>query len=416
MPTLARIPQAVALTVLPLALFAGTASAGTASGAGTASVAASTSSKAVFVLDADSGVFGTTSSKSATASSNSSSASVKNQVTAGTTYIGEAADSQILTAGEQRVIADITLASSPNKAERAAWAASSKFVDLSWPDLGASSYTVYRNGVKIADTAAHSLRDTGVTAGSQAEYKIFGVADGLGHTWGLTATVPKNDSPETLAATASQIETKAKKYTKTVVTWRSFIRQKWATVPKKLGSVSGCKYTTGYKYAGDNRGFSKAVSGTSFRAGVRGVVYWTKSQYELYPQTGWTKVYNAKTGKFVEKRKASTKKIDFRTMTRFDGKTRAVRGTIEATDPFCPKTGVKRAGIGVTYDARLARNGDFYVSGKYRKAPDHEMYLFGYTSNTKHSTKVVHQSKMSNLLCLSQPMCERGTIGNSGGY
>ncbi|MFI2213424.1 hypothetical protein [Streptomyces sp. NPDC020141] len=367
--------------------------------------AGAATAEAAFVLDADSGTFG------APKASRSASA----RVTTVRSHVGTATDTQVLAAGGQKAVADVTLASSPNRAERAAWAASSKFVDLSWPDLGAATYTVYRDGVKIAETAGHSLRDTAVVPGAVAEYKVFGeTRGGIGHTWGLNATVPAADDADTLAATARQIEAKAKKYSKTTVVWRSFIRQKWATVPKKLGSYSGCKYTTGYKYAGDNRGYSKKITGPSFRAGVRGVVHWTKSEYELYPATGWTKVYK-KNGKYVAKRKAGDKKIDFRTMTRHNGKTRSVRGTLDATDPFCPKSGVRRAGIGVTFDMRLARNGDFYATGKYRKAPDHELYLYGH-SGRKHSTKIVHQSRMSSLLCLSQPLCDRGTIGNSGGY
>ncbi|MFE0508542.1 hypothetical protein [Streptomyces sp. NPDC058964] len=121
-------------------------------------------------------------------------------------------------------------------------------------------------------------------------------------------------------------------------------------------------------------------------------------------------------GVFIDKRKASTRGVDLKTMTRFDGKTRAVRAQIEATDPFCPSFGLRRAGIGVFYDARLARNGDFYVAGKYRRAPDHEMYLYGYTRGKRHSTKTVHQSKNLSLLCLTQPLCDLGTTGNSGGY
>ncbi|MGH4033927.1 hypothetical protein ACQB60_33910 [Actinomycetota bacterium Odt1-20B] len=411
-PRLQRVPRAVALTVLPLALFAGTAVASAAASADSAAPQVTSASKAVFVLDADSGKFGAPSAGSRSASA---SAAKAGKLTLAASYNGKATDSQILSAGKQKVIADTTLASSPNKNERAAWAASSKFVDLSWPDLGAKHYAVYRDGVKIADTAAHSLRDSGVTAGSEADYKITGVVDGLGHTWGLSATVPAKDDAATLASTAEQIEAKAKKYRYTTVVWRSFIRQKWATVPKALSGISGCKYTKGYKYRGDNRGFSRSVKGPSFRAGVRGSVSWRVSKYTLYPKTGWTKVYK-NNGKFVAKRKASTKKIDFKTMTRFNGKTRAVRARIEATDPFCPSGGIRRAGIGVTYDARLARNGDFYVSGKYRKAPDHEMYIYGYTSKNRHSTKTVHQSRNKSLLCLSQPACERGTIGNSGGY
>ncbi|WNF27845.1 hypothetical protein RI138_13990 [Streptomyces sp. C11-1] len=368
---------------------------------------AASSTEAAFVLDADSGKFGAT--RVLRSAQSSSIQTVKN-------YVGTATDTQVLALGSQRAVADNTLASSPNKAERAAWAASSTFVDLSWPDLGATRYTVYRDGIEIGEATGHSLRDTAVTPGSEVSYTVVGeTKGGVGHTWGLTATVPTDDDPATLAATARQIEAKAKKYTKTTVVWRSFIRPKWATVPKKLGSVSGCKYTSGYKYAGDNRGYSKKITGPRFRAGVRGVIHWNKSSYDLFPKTGWTKVYKAKSGKFVAKRKASTKKIDFRAMTKHNGKTRAVRGTIEATDPFCPSSGLRRAGVGATFDMRLARNGDFYATGKYRKAPDHELYLFGHRGK-KHSTKVVHRSKSGSLLCLSQPMCERGTIGNSGGY
>ncbi|MEU9973507.1 hypothetical protein [Streptomyces sp. NPDC051014] len=362
--------------------------------------------KAVFVLDADSGRFAT--GKSALAGRTAGVRPVA-------TYIGRATDTQLLTDGGQKVVADITLAGSPEKDERAAWAASSRFVDLSWPDLGAGRYTVFRNGAEIAHTAGHSLRDTGVRAGSEVGYQITGEASGLGHTWGLTATVPAGDDAAALTRTARQVEARARRYTKTAVVWRSFIRQKWATIPTELRGISGCKYTRGYKYRGDDRGFSNKVTGPSFRAGLRGVVYWTKSPYDLFPETGVTRVYNSH-GVEVDRRKASTSGIDFRTKTRFDGKTRAVHGQIEATDPFCPSGGARRAGIGVFYDARLARNGDFYVSGKYRQAPDHEMYLYGYTSGSSHTSKTVHQSRMRSLLCLSQPSCERGTIGKSGGY
>ncbi|MFG2607865.1 hypothetical protein ACGFT2_30610 [Streptomyces sp. NPDC048514] len=395
------VPRALAAAAVPAVLLASSLTPAHAGEAGSPPPG-----KAVFVLDSGSGRFA-----SNKPSLTGHGAAVKQVAT----YLGEATDTQVLAAGGQKVIADITLAGSPAKDERAAWAASSHFVDLSWPDLGSGRYTVYRDGVKIADTTGHSLRDTAVRAGGEVDYRITGEASGLGHTWGLTATVPSGDDTATLARTAQRVEARARRYTKTAVVWRSFIRQKWATIPTALRGVSGCKYTKGFKYRGDDHGFSSKVTGPSFRAGLRGVVYWTKSSYDLFPQTGVTRVYN-KHGVEVDRRKASTKGIDFRTKTRFDGKTRAVHGQIEATDPFCPSGGIRRAGIGVFYDARLARNGDFYVSGKYRKAPDHEMYLYGYTSGGRHTTKTVHQSRMSSLMCLSQPACERGTIGNSGGY
>ncbi|MFF8942282.1 hypothetical protein ACF1A5_08375 [Streptomyces sp. NPDC014864] len=393
-----------AAAALPVALLATTVANN-----GATAAASPAPQEAAFVLDATTGTF--TAGKAALTSS---------AVHTVKTYTGQATDSQILASGSQRVVADVTLAHSPDQAERAAWAASSEFVDLSWPDLGAETYTVIRDGKVIARTSGHSLRDTAIAPGSEPSYQISGDAKGLGHTWGLNVTVPTSDTSTALAQTAQKVEAKAKKYTKTVVTWRSFIRQRWVTVPSYISKVAGCKYGSAYKYKGDGRGFSKAVSGTSFRAGVRGVVYWKKSSYDLFPETGWTKVYNKK-GKLIDKRKASTKKIDFRTKTRFDGKTRAVHGQIEATDPFCPKSGIRRAGIGVYYDARLARNGDFYVSGKARPAPDHEMYLFGYTSGNRHSAKTVYQHKMSTkkfsgLECLFARACEPSSISNYGGY
>ncbi|OEJ21508.1 hypothetical protein AS594_38840 [Streptomyces agglomeratus] len=404
MPTIKPIPRALAMTALPVALLASTFTA--APGAGAAPAAA----KAAFVLNTDTGSF-TTSGKSALG------AGQQRGITVTKNLIGTATDTQILSGPGGRVLADTTLASSPDKAQRAAWAASDRFVDLSWPATRGATWQIYKGDQLIATTKNNSFRDTGVTPGTETGYKITGGATATdGGVWGLTTTVPADTSPATLAKTAAAIEAKARKYSKTTVVWRSFISQKWATVPKILEDASGCKYTNGYKYRGDGRGYTTKATGkgTGHRAGVRGIINWTKSKYEYFPTTGVTKVYK-KNGKFVAKRKASTKKIDFRAMTRHNGKTRAVRGTLDATDPFCPKSGIRRAGIGATFDMRLARNGDFYVSGKYRQAPHHELYLYGHYGK-KHTTKTVHRSKMSSLLCLSQPACERGTIGNSGGY
>ncbi|MEU8568774.1 hypothetical protein AB0C51_10475 [Streptomyces pathocidini] len=364
--------------------------------------AAPKASAAAFVLNADTGAFTTFK----TAKSAASVQTVK-------TYNGAAADSQILTAGGQRVIADTTLASAPQREQRAAWAASSDFVDLSWPSVGAKTYTVYRDGIKIAQTSGHSFRDTNVTAGSEADYRIFGQAKGDGHTWGLNATIPAADDAATLAATAKGIEAEARTYTKTTVVWRSFIRQKWVKIPKALGKPSGCKYTTGYKYRGDNSGFSQKMKGKSFRAGVRGIINWNKSKYEYFPATGWTKVYKAKSGKFVDKRKASTKKIDFKAMNKHNGKNRAVRVTVQATDPFCPSSGVRAAGIGVAFNLQLTRTGNFYATGKYRQAPDHELNVYGHRGK-KYTTEVIHRAKMASLMCLSQPACELGNISAKG--
>ncbi|MEU3032669.1 hypothetical protein ACPCBC_32190 [Streptomyces incarnatus] len=49
------------------------------------------------------------------------------------------------------------------------------------------------------------------------------------------------------------------------------------------------------------------------------------------------------------------------------------------------------------------------------------MYLFGYTSGSKHSAKTVYQHKMSTksfsgLECLYSRVCEPSTISDNGGY
>ncbi|MCX4549887.1 hypothetical protein [Streptomyces sp. NBC_01500] len=381
-----HVPRALAAAVIPLAVIASSAADANA----TPSISSAPS--AAFVLNTETGKFnGAT--ETGPQERDGLSASVPSL--------------QVLSRpGTGAVLAGMTLASSPTKQERAAWAANSHFVDLSWPDLG-GAYEVYKNDRLVAATAGHSMRDTHVKPGSVIDYQITGKTG----TWGLTVTVPKGSDAETLEATAAQAETQAKKYTKTAVVWRSFIRQKWAYVPGKYKKLSGCTYASGYKYAGDNRGFSSKVDGPSYRAKLKGVVYWTKSSYDLFPSTGKSRVYSTKTGKLVATKHASAKKIDFRTKTRFDGKTRAVHADIEATDPFC-----KYGGIGAFYDARLARNGDFYVSGKYKQAPDNEMYIYGYTSGTKHSTKTVHRSKMGSIKCLYKGACELGTLSNNGGY
>lgn len=98
-------------------------------------------------------------------------------------------------------------------------------------------------------------------------------------------------------------------------------------------------------------------------------------------------------------------------MSKFNGKTRDVRGVIEAGNPFC-KAG-SASGI---FNARLARNGDFYLSGKHKQAPHHEIHFYGYTSATKHSTKSVLRFKQSNPACVANGACRPSPIQNNGTY
>lgn len=361
----------------------------------TTAAAAAKAPAAAYVLNADTGRF-TTGAKAAA-------------LAAPRVFTGTATTLRILTApGQAPVIADATMADSPQKEARAAWAASPGFADLSWPDLG-GTYRVYKDDRLIATTTGHSFRDTHVTPGSEPFYQISN-SGAKGGTWGLATTIPTTTSTAGLTATARSIEAKAKKYDYTKIVWRSFISQKWAYVPSWAKKVSGCKYAGGYKYAGDNRNFSSKVSGPTFRAGFVANVSWKHKDVVSQALTGATHVYKTSNSRLVDTRKASTKKIKFKTMTKFNGKTRSVHASVEATDPFC-----KYGGIGANVNLRLSRSGDFYADGNYKQAPSHELYLYGYNGK-KHSTKAVHQSKMADIKCLFKAACETAKIGNNGGY
>lgn len=379
---------------LPLTLLAGAAQVAPA-----AASPAAASPAAQITLNADTGQF-TNATKGGSALAGVRTLS---------TLDGAASTSRILSVpGVGPVLADATLADSPEKNARAGWAATTDFADLSWPDLG-GTYTIYKDDRPIATTSTNSFRDVHVTPGSEPFYRI--TADGdKGGAWGLNTTIPAAQDPASVAATAKSIEVKAKKYTHTKITWRSFIRQTWAYVPSWAKRISGCKYAGGYKYAGDSRGFSKKVSGPTYRAGLFADVSWKHKDVTHKAKTGKTRVYKKSNSRLVDTRKASTKKIKFKTMTKFNGKTRSVRFSVEAKDPFC-----KRGGIGVNANLRLSRSGSYYAEGNYKRAPDHELYIYGYKGR-KHSSRAVHKSKMGDIKCLFKAACETSRIGSNGGY
>ncbi|MGJ5826460.1 hypothetical protein [Streptomyces ossamyceticus] len=396
---MSRVPGTVALTALPLALLAGAAAAGPTSAATTAALAP----KATFVLDADTGTF-TTSGVSAKSSDT--------KVVTLASLDGAATDARVLEAGGTQVLANTTFANAPDRNARAAWAAGSRFVDLSWPDIeGDGTYTVHKNGRVIATTSEHSLRDTNVTPGEEARYAISGRAGDNGHNWSFTVSVPLSSDRATLAATAKQADAKARNYLKTKVVYRVFIGAKTVKIGKAAGIAARCKYYGDkHVYKGDNRNFSSKISGPGYRARLEGNISWKRSKYEFFRATGKSHVLNRK-GKVIATKHASAKKIDFRAMSKFNGKTRDVRGVIEAGNPFC-KAG---AASGI-FNARLARNGDFYLSGKHKQAPNHEIYFYGYTSTKKHTTKSVLRFRQSNPACVANGACRPSPIQNNGSY
>lgn len=321
-------------------------------------------------------------------------------------------------------LAGTTLAGTSATTARAAWASNSEFVDLSWPGVrGAAPYQVFRDGKLIATTRGTSLRDVAVRPGAESEYTISTTANAPasewtggeradfartgerpvnGHTWNLNVQVPASAQPAALESAAFKAEAKAKKYHSTTIKYRTFIRSKWVTAPV------GCTYTKGYKYAGDNRGFSKADS-ASHRTDLTGIVYWEGGS-SWNAHIGTTHVYKTN-GKFVAKKTASKKKMSFRVMSQ-NSKTAQVRGITEAGNPYC---GV--GSISGYYNARISRSGDFYISGRHKQMPDHEIIISGFTrSPMKTYTKFLHTAKQASPTCLFKPACPAATIGNNGGY
>ncbi|MFI2027923.1 hypothetical protein [Streptomyces buecherae] len=340
---------------------------------------------------------------------------------------GTATDFTVLkgTGADGPTLAGTTLAGSTDSTSaRAAWAANDEFVDLSWPGVtGAAPYQVFRDGELIATTRGTSLRDTQARPGAASEYRVTttakapasewtdseraafrksGEAPLNGHTWSLNVQVPTDSQPAALERAALAAEAKAKKYHSTTIRYRTFIRSKWVTAPV------GCKYTKGYKYAGDNRGFSKADS-KSHRTDLTGTVYWNGGS-SWGAHIGTTHVYKTN-GKFVAKKTASKKKMSFRVMSQ-NSKSAQVRGITEAGNPYC---GV--GSISGYYNARISRSGDFYISGRHKRMPDHEIIISGFTrSPMKTYTKFLHTSKQASPACLFKPACPAATIGNNGGY
>lgn len=339
---------------------------------------------------------------------------------------GTATDFTVLkgTGNDGPTLAGTTLAGTATPSARAAWASNSKFVDLSWPAVrGAHPYQVFRDGKLIATTRGTSLRDTKVRPGAESEYRISTTAKAPasewtdseratfektgeepvnGHTWSLNVQVPTSTKTAALETAAVKAEAKAKKYHSTTIRYRTFIRSKWVTAPV------GCKYTKGYKYAGDNRGFSKADN-KSHRTDLTGTVYWQGgSQWGAH--IGTTHVYKTN-GKFVAKKTASKKKMSFRVMSQ-DSKSAQVRGITEAGNPYCSV-----GSISGYYNARISRSGDFYISGRHKQMPDHEIIISGFTrSPMKTYTKFLHTAKQASPTCLFKPACPAATIGNNGGY
>jgi hypothetical protein len=322
-------------------------------------------------------------------------------------------------------LAGTTLTEASAETARAAWASNSKFVDLSWPGVdSATEYRVFRDGKLIATTRGTSLRDTDVRPGAASEYSISGTAKAPrsewtdseqatfqktgeapvnGHTWNLNVQVPKSSDTAALETAARSVDAKARTYHSTTIKYRTFIRSKWVTAPV------GCKYTKGYKYAGDNRGWSKADS-ASHRTDLTGTIYWAQGGSSWGSHIGTTHVYKTN-GKFVAKATASGKKMSFRVMSQ-NSKTAQVRGITEAGNPYCSV-----GSISGYYNARIARNGDFYISGRHKQMPDHEIIISGFTrSPMKTYTKHIHTAKQASPACLFKPACPAATIGNNGGY
>jgi hypothetical protein len=345
------------------------------------------------------------------------------------TLKGQATDFQILAApgSKARALAGTGAADAVNPSARSTWVSNSRYIDLSWASVGKDTqYQVYRDGKPIGTTAGTSIRDTQVRPGTASTYEVSttsaaprsewtpteraevargGPAPTNGHTWSMNVQVPASSKTADLRQAAAQADAQARKYYKTRISYRTFIRQKWVKVP----SWATCTYKKGYKYKGDNRGFRKSAKGTA-RTVLSAVMTWGKNgKVKWKAAIGTTHVYK-NNGQHKASKRASKKNMKFRVMA--DGRTkREVRGITDAENPFC-----SQVPISAYYNLRVAQNGDYYVSGRHKQMPDHEMYLAGYTSKTKKRVTAVHLRKAAGPLCLFKPACEKATIGSYGGY
>ncbi|HEV7741485.1 MAG TPA: hypothetical protein VGO65_03625 [Pseudolysinimonas sp.] len=309
-------------------------------------------------------------------------------------------------ASGQSAIADVSLFNGLAAKAPAMWAATSRYVDLSWATVpGTLRYVVFREGVQVASTMQTSYRDTDVSAGQVVHYRIVAAGpNDTGKTWGLVAIVP-SAAPGDRSAMTSQLATEAAtlaSYTTAAVQYQSFIPQAKIDAPPV-----GCTYNDPYDYGGDNRGF--LASGAPYRTRLQATVGFTGSGTVSYTRTvGTTHVYNS-AGTLVDQATASASAM---TVARLAGSTATsvdLRWNLDARNPFC-----SAGSISAAFTMTVTKSGSWsIISGSHKQMPNHEIYIHSNSGGWV----TVYRRTYASAYCLINGACPNASMaGYVGTY
>lgn len=299
-------------------------------------------------------------------------------------------------------------------------AAGQGFVDLSWEAAPGRTYAIFRDDEFVSKVEGSSYRDAQPSAGATHHYRIETlVASEASATSadevtirGFEVYVPETDDllaeasihnqaiDEGIAAAAAA-PAAANGYG--TVLYRTFIPQAKIDAP-----AATCDYGSGYKFGGDNRGFSHSPASARTTLGAN--LNWAAGGMSSH--AAWvdpTKVYNSAGTKVAEKT-ASAKDVWVKQLA---GNTSYVdlRFSVKAGNPFCTSLPNSIQGA---FTITVTRNGSYsIISGSHRQMPNHEIYVMG---NATGNWKTVYTRKDASELCLIAMGCPTATISGSGSY
>lgn len=340
------------------------------------------------------------------------------------------------------VLIDTSLSKSENPGMSGLTSASKKFIDLSWGALkDPSSYEIYRDGVKIAETRKTSFRDRKVAPGNKYEYRVSasGLKDRSDWTeqevqavqagqpaprvsfmWSFEATALQEDSIQSAEAQSASLTTAFEKLSASEIRWASFIPE------RRLGAPGWpCEYGAGYEFEGDDRSWYtpdyqwEHNNYVSSRIRHKSTIYWWGSTPSLSSEIylGDTRVYQAGTDNLVAQRLAVPEN-DTRVMSTPSSTSIDIRAAFSAGNPFCSMNS-----ISVVYRASVTSTGNYAMSASYRRMPAHEAYIYNYWgdplgNNGPVASKVtaILRDDVRDPFCLAGWGCQEATFSGGGTF
>ena len=305
--------------------------------------------------------------------------------------------------------------------EKGSFAASGQgFVDLSWETIPGRAYAIFRDDEFVAKVEGSSYRDTQPLAGATHHYRIETLV--ASETSGMSADEVTIRGFEVHVPETGDLLAEASTHNQTIdegiaaaaaapaaangygtVLYRTFIPQAKINAP-----VATCDYGSGYKFGGDNRGFSHSPASARTTLGAN--LNWAAGG--MTSHAAWvdpTKVYNSAGAKVAEKT-ASAKDVWVKQLA---GNTSYVdlRFSVKAGNPFCTSLPNSIQGA---FTITVTRNGSYsIISGSHRQMPNHEIYVMG---NATGNWKTVYTRTYASELCLIAMGCPTATISGSGSY